>query len=104
VHTGDITFYDTGLGACGITNVDTDFIAAASHEFFDSFSNGDPNPNHNSICNRRINLTHNGKTITVAITDRCGGCSGHDMDLSPSAFAALENPGVGRTTATWVWA
>ena len=31
------TFYATGLGACGITNTDSDFIAAASHELFDTF-------------------------------------------------------------------
>ncbi|KAG8695158.1 hypothetical protein FRC08_008004, partial [Ceratobasidium sp. 394] len=30
VHTGEATFYGTGLGACGITNKDSDFIAAAS--------------------------------------------------------------------------
>lgn len=35
--TGDGTFYDTGLTACGITNTDSQFIAAVSHELFDSF-------------------------------------------------------------------
>lgn len=36
-YSGDGTFYDTGLGACGITNNDNDFIAAIGHGGFDSF-------------------------------------------------------------------
>lgn len=36
-HSGDGTFYGTGLGSCGITNKDTDYIAAVSHILYDSF-------------------------------------------------------------------
>ena len=32
------TFYATGLGSCGITNHDTDYIAAVSHILYDSFA------------------------------------------------------------------
>ncbi|KAG8936148.1 hypothetical protein FRC02_004176 [Tulasnella sp. 418] len=35
--TGEATFYDTGLTACGITNKDSDFIAAVAASRFDSF-------------------------------------------------------------------
>lgn len=31
------TFYATGLGACGITNTDSDYIAAVSHILYDSY-------------------------------------------------------------------
>ena len=31
------TYYATGLGACGITNTDTDYIAAVSHTLFDNY-------------------------------------------------------------------
>lgn len=31
------TFYATGLGACGITNNDSQDIAAVSYLFYDSF-------------------------------------------------------------------
>lgn len=34
---GQSTFYTTGLGACGITNNDGEYIAAASHELFDHY-------------------------------------------------------------------
>lgn len=46
VHVGDATFYDVGMGACGVYNVPTDFIAAVSHELYDTFpgySGGNPN-------------------------------------------------------------
>lgn len=36
-HDSIATFYETGLGACGQVNHDTDHIAAVSHQFFDSF-------------------------------------------------------------------
>lgn len=65
-----------GLGACGIVNKDTDFIAAASKDLFDAFPcvsfypfliplihsmicsgyNG-ANPNKNPMCNRRVSAT-----------------------------------------------
>ncbi|GJJ08849.1 hypothetical protein Clacol_003069 [Clathrus columnatus] len=35
-HSGDGTFYATGLGACGITNNDSQFIVAISHILFDN--------------------------------------------------------------------
>ncbi len=31
------TYYATGLGSCGITNSDSDFIAAVSHELYDNY-------------------------------------------------------------------
>ena len=52
------TYYATGLGSCGIVNVDTDYIAAASHILFDSFPgyNG-VNPNSNPICGKKATAT-----------------------------------------------
>ena len=38
----------------------------------------------------------NGNTVTVAITDRCSGCSTWDLDFSPSAFSELADQSVGR--------
>ena len=48
------TYYATGLGACGITNTDSDYIAAVSHTLFDTYPgyNG-VNPNNNPICGRK---------------------------------------------------
>ncbi|KAJ3769730.1 RlpA-like double-psi beta-barrel-protein domain-containing protein-containing protein [Lentinula raphanica] len=107
---GDGTFYDPGLGACGITNVATDMIAAIGEDFFDQYAihmgvtSG--NPNENPICNKRVIATYQGKSITVAITDRCGGCTNpYSLDFTETAFSQLADPSVGRITGvTWVFA
>ncbi|KAJ3843645.1 RlpA-like double-psi beta-barrel-protein domain-containing protein-containing protein [Lentinula raphanica] len=107
---GDGTFYDPGLGACGITNVATDMIAAIGEDFFDQYAihmgvtSG--NPNENPICNKKVIATYQGKSITVAITDRCGGCTNpYSLDFTETAFSQLADPSVGRITGvTWVFA
>ncbi|EIN13816.1 hypothetical protein PUNSTDRAFT_95155 [Punctularia strigosozonata HHB-11173 SS5] len=104
-QTGQGTFYATGLGACGITNTDTDYIAAVSHLLFDTFPgyNG-VNPNNNPICNKKVTATYKGKSVSVTITDRCTGCALTDLDFSPSAFDQLADESVGRLSGmTWVW-
>ncbi|PPQ88638.1 hypothetical protein CVT25_010214 [Psilocybe cyanescens] len=109
-QTGQGTFYATGLGACGITNKDTDHIAAVSHLLFDTFPgyNG-VNPNNNPMCGRTVTATckfplYQGKSVVVALTDRCVGCAVTDLDFSPSAFNLLSDPSVGRISGmTWVW-
>lgn len=103
--TGDGTFYATGLGACGITNVDTDYICAVSHLLFDGFDGyTGGNPNSNPVCGRKITATYQGKSVTVTVTDRCVGCAMHDLDFSPSAFDNLAAESVGRLKGmTWSW-
>lgn len=104
-QTGQGTFYSTGLGACGITNTDTDYIAAASHLLFDNFPNylGD-NPNKNPMCGRKVIATYKGKSVTVTLTDRCAACAVTDLDFSPSAFKQLADFSLGRISGmTWVW-
>lgn len=100
---GDGTFYDTGLGACGIYNVDTDYIVALSHSLFDNYTPGG-NPNLNTLCGKKINAHYNGKTVQVTVTDRCEGCAYYDLDFSPSAFSQLADQDLGRIKITWDWA
>jgi len=45
--------------------------------------------------NSHVNVTHNGKTIRVKISDRGPYTGGRVLDLSYGAFAALANPGRG---------
>lgn len=103
--TGQATFYGTGLGACGITNQDTDYICAVSHLLFDGFegyAGGDPNSN--PICNRKLKATYKGKTVTVTVTDRCVGCAMYDLDFAPKAFDQLADEALGRLSGmTWSW-
>ncbi|KAF9521101.1 hypothetical protein BS47DRAFT_1386792 [Hydnum rufescens UP504] len=126
-HSGDGTFFAPGLGACGIFNTGGDFITAISASLFefvprfpsvywqipsnlvaDSSSSSYPgataNPNNNPVCNKKVTATYQGKSVTVAITDRCAGCAGEfDLDLSPAAFDVLAAPAVGRIPITWTW-
>jgi hypothetical protein len=105
VQTGQGTFYDTGLGACGIVNNDGDYIAAASHLLFDNYPGyNHVNPNTNPICGRRVTVHYQGHTINVAITDRCEACQVTDLDFSPTAFSQLADFGAGRISGmTWTW-
>ncbi|KAJ6604748.1 RlpA-like double-psi beta-barrel-protein domain-containing protein-containing protein [Mycena vulgaris] len=105
-NTGEATYYNTGLGACGFTDSDsTSYIAAMSVEIFDNYPNYDgTNPNNNPLCKKKVKATYNGKSVTVAITDRCTGCSATDLDFSPLAFQELAELSVGRLTGmTWEW-
>lgn len=101
---GDFTHYATGLGACGITHSESDYVVALSTMLFDpSTPNG--NPNHNTLCGRQIKASYGGKTITVTVADCCEGCPGvNDLDLSPSAFQNFASLGEGRIKGTWEWA
>jgi len=104
---GDMTWFATGLGACGITNTDTDMICAVSHVLFDSWIGANPdNPNTNPICGKKISLTVPGASepITVTVVDRCTGCACEDLDLTPTAFGKLAPTSVGRVHGmTWNW-
>ncbi|KAG1757490.1 RlpA-like double-psi beta-barrel-protein domain-containing protein-containing protein [Suillus lakei] len=101
---GQGTFYETGLGACGITNTDSDYIAAVSHLLFDAFPGYDGvNPNTNPVCNQQVTATYQGKSVTVKITDRCTGCALTDLDFSPSAFDQLAAESLGRIDLSWKW-
>lgn len=101
--TGQGTFFDTGLGACGITNNDTNMICAISKLRFDTFPgyNG-INPNSNPVCNRQISLSYGGKSILLAVVDRCEACAMGDIDMTPTAFQQLAPLAVGRLDGiTW---
>ncbi|KAJ2914863.1 hypothetical protein MD484_g5555, partial [Candolleomyces efflorescens] len=106
-QSGQGTFYDTGLGACGRTNRDTDLIAAVSMHMFDNYPgyNG-VNPNNNPICGKKIKASRGGASVTITVVDRCVGCALTDLDFSPTAFDALTagNRGLGRVQITWEWA
>ncbi|KZT72743.1 hypothetical protein DAEQUDRAFT_663502, partial [Daedalea quercina L-15889] len=99
------TYYEAGLGACGITNTDTDYIVAVSEDLFDAYPGYDGvNPNDNPVCNKQITASYEGKSVTVTVTDRCTGCSTTSIDFTPTAFEQLADLSVGRITGmTWVW-
>ncbi|KAJ7591311.1 hypothetical protein C8J56DRAFT_935199 [Mycena floridula] len=150
VHTGDMTYYGQGLGACGDYYDDDSFTAAVSMIMFDAWPGSTGEQNRNPICGpyvpgRQIldmsgqfktkvsssagfaqiggdgllncvgasvnpvqchvpltaTVKHGGKSIQVKIVDRCVGCKEGDIDLTPSAFAALADMSLGRTSVEW---
>lgn len=105
IHSGDGTYYATGLGSCGITNSDTDKIVAVSHLLYDQYPGyTGGNPNNNPVCKRMIRATYQGKSVEVMAVDRCTGCAMFDLDFSPSAFSELADQSIGRLYGVeWEW-
>ncbi|KAG7099291.1 hypothetical protein E1B28_001150 [Marasmius oreades] len=100
--TGQGTFYDTGLTACGDTYSDDNPIVAVSRLLFDIWPGGNGNPNLNPICNKKIRAHYNGNSVDLTIVDRCDGCAMYDIDMTPSAFTVLASKDLGRLSGvTW---
>ncbi|KAL4077706.1 RlpA-like double-psi beta-barrel-protein domain-containing protein-containing protein [Scleroderma citrinum] len=102
---GQGTFFNTGLGACGYVNSDSDHIAAVSVDLFNSYPGYDGvNPNNNPICGRQVIAHYEEKSTTVTIMDSCPGCALTDLDFTPTAFSDLANQDLGRINISWEWA
>jgi expansin (peptidoglycan-binding protein) len=103
-----LTYYGTGLGACGLTSQDSDSICAVSKIVFDAASTS-TNPNLNPLCGRKIRIRRFDESvganvsIDVTVVDRCVACQPDDLDLSPFAFSELANQTLGRVKGTWAW-
>ncbi|KAF2864097.1 hypothetical protein K470DRAFT_254427 [Piedraia hortae CBS 480.64] len=94
-YSGDLTWYDTGLGACGWNSGSNDDIVAISETIFDSYNTG--NPNNNPLCGKTLTITGaDGSEYTAKIVDRCPGCAKADLDLSHGFFNRVTNNGDGR--------
>ncbi|THY86146.1 hypothetical protein D6C95_07672 [Aureobasidium pullulans] len=102
-YSGDITWYDVGLGACGETSVDGDKIVAISHVIFDAYSTG--NPNTNPLCGKYVTINgKDGSSHQAKVVDRCLGCVEGDLDLSHEFFNSVTSNGDGRVPGmTWSW-
>jgi outer membrane biosynthesis protein TonB len=88
----DMTIYDNngGFGACGTALHDTDMIVALAApawgaSTYDVMTGAATNP----WCGQKIKVEYNGNSIEATIMDLCPGCSGHDIDLSLSAWKKL---------------
>ncbi|KAB8303104.1 hypothetical protein EYC80_004555 [Monilinia laxa] len=95
---GDMTFYEAGLGACGITTDGSTFAGVALPVgLMGSLSNNNP------YCGKTITIkcTSTGKTTQATVIDKCMGCEGDSIDLTNFAFDQLAEESVGRTHATW---
>ncbi|RKO92863.1 RlpA-like double-psi beta-barrel-protein domain-containing protein-containing protein, partial [Blyttiomyces helicus] len=91
--TGDMTYYTPGLGACGQTNSESDYIVAMNQAQYDG------------TCGNQVCITYNGGSgVTATVMDECPGCSFGDLDVSPVIFNALcGSLDAGRVTISWTW-
>ena len=99
---GELTYYDPGLGACGIDSHDGDHIVAVSHFIFDAVSTGS-NPNANPLCGKMIRARRDGKSVDLKVVDRCTGCQPRDLDITLKVFAGLAAVERGRVDVEWSW-
>ncbi|WVQ96621.1 hypothetical protein IAU59_003726 [Kwoniella sp. CBS 9459] len=83
-HSGQATYFNVGLGACGWNNEDSDYIVAVNSAQYGL--NG-----YGGNCGQYLTITNtdNGKSIKAQVADECPTCSWGSLDLSPSAFSAL---------------
>ncbi|KAF1838291.1 hypothetical protein BDW02DRAFT_594751 [Decorospora gaudefroyi] len=104
--TGDLTFYNPSVGACGLKNTDSDLVVSISKLRFDSQTPGS-SPNLNPLCGQKIRAgriderTGQPATVEAMIVDRCVGYLVNDIDLSPAAYNVLADLALGRVTVHW---
>lgn len=115
IFTGELTYYDVGLGACGVQSSDEETICSISQVVFDAAAGGSGsgsggNPNANPLCGRKIRITRDfsevgagNRSVDVTVVDRCTGCEPTDLDLSIGAFEQLALQGSGRVVGSWAW-
>lgn len=107
-HTGDLTYYGVGLGACGISSADNQNVVAVAHSLFDAASTGS-DPNANPLCGQKIRATRfyaevgSERSVDLTVVDRCVGCQPTDLDVSTGAFDQMAPESSGRVDVTWAW-
>lgn len=93
VHSGGsftMNRYNGGLGACGSPVKDTENMVALAVDVFGT-ATVDPMTGltTNKWCNKKIEITNDGKTAIATIVDRCEGCTNGGLDATPALWDAL---------------
>ncbi len=101
-YTGDLTYYATGLGACGITSKNGDSIVSVSHIIFDAVSTS-ADPNQDPLCGKMIRAKRGDASVDLKVVDRCTGCGPRDLDVTEDTFAKLADVSLGRVMVSWSW-
>ncbi|KJA24893.1 hypothetical protein HYPSUDRAFT_453275 [Hypholoma sublateritium FD-334 SS-4] len=91
---GGATWFNTGLGACGAFSNNGDNIVALSPVDYAAGLH----------CFKKINVHHQGKTVTATIVDLCPSCGKSAIDLSQAAFQTLASLDLGMIEVTWEYA
>ncbi|KAJ2214496.1 hypothetical protein EV179_002901 [Coemansia sp. RSA 487] len=85
IFSGDGTYFTPGLGSCGKTNAEDEFIAAINAPQYGTYAN----PNNAPVCGRCALVKGALGRVKVTITDKCPPCKHGDLDLSPVAFMEI---------------
>lgn len=85
MHSGQATYYAVGLGACGWTNSDSEFVVALNQPQYERNNGGN--------CGQTLRICNegNGNCQTATVVDECPGCADGSLDMSPALFSALNN-------------
>lgn len=104
-YTGKATYYDPGMGACGHESSPDELIVALDLGVFNQKlkESGEVNPNKNPICGKKIEATHEGKSVVVTVVDACPGCGKNGLDLTKKAFAKIGDVDDGHFEVNWKW-
>ncbi|KAJ1665615.1 hypothetical protein EV178_002990 [Coemansia sp. RSA 1646] len=85
IFSGDGTYFTPGLGSCGKTNAEDEFIAAINAPQYGTYANSNNAP----VCGRCALVKGALGRVKVTITDKCPPCKHGDLDLSPVAFMEI---------------
>lgn len=96
---GKMTYYAPGQGACGATNGAGDMVVAIPASVYGTYAN----PNASPMCQKTVTITcpGGGKTVKAAVRDRCAGCGGGDIDVSPAVFQVCGDLALGKMAVGW---
>ncbi|GJE88387.1 hypothetical protein PsYK624_044700 [Phanerochaete sordida] len=92
-HQGRGTWYDTGLGACGWNNVNSDTVVALPAG---AYASGAHCGQHLTVKN-----VETGATASATVADMCPGCGPNDIDMTPGLFQQLGSLDAGVLTVSW---
>lgn len=104
---GELTYYEPGLGSCGVTSKSSQNIVAVAHSLYDALQTGS-DPNQNPLCGRKIRAKRvkegvGERSVDLTVVDRCTGCKPTDIDVSLSVFKQLADQDLGRVDVQWNW-
>ncbi|KAK1229641.1 hypothetical protein PQX77_007276 [Marasmius sp. AFHP31] len=88
---GQLTYYDTGLGACGWQSKPEDFIVALATPQYEGKSH----------CGKTITISHDGKTAEATVVDECPTCNSGDLDASEALFKQFADTSTGVVHVEW---
>ncbi|KAL8284144.1 hypothetical protein RQP46_004893 [Phenoliferia psychrophenolica] len=88
-YNGKGSYYEAGLGACGITSSDSDYIVAINFQQYGDTSAISP------WCFKTITITYGGKSAQAEIVDACQACGYGGLDLTPTLFEHFASESVG---------